>query len=87
MRGSYAMMDAIGRFYSNADGGHRYGPSVIEVGVQQAWEDICFFEERFLKRGGIYEWNQPNQAQTEVYEWTQIQSLPFQVHAVVERVR
>ena len=47
MRGSYAMMDAIGRFYSNADGGHRYGPSVIEVGVQQAWEDICFFEERF----------------------------------------
>lgn len=68
MRGSYAMMDAIGRFYSNADGGHRYGPSVIEVGVQQAWEDICFFEERFLKRGGIYEWNQPNQAQTEAYE-------------------
>jgi radical S-adenosyl methionine domain-containing protein 2 len=57
MRGSYAMLDALGRFYTNVDGGHSYGPSILDVGVQQAWEENRFIEERFHKRGGIYEWN------------------------------
>lgn len=57
MRGSYAMMDALGRFYTNVDGGHSYGPSILDVGVQQAWEENRFIEERFHKRGGIYAWN------------------------------
>ena len=37
MRGSYAMMDALGRFYTNVDGGHSYGPSILDIGVQKAW--------------------------------------------------
>ena len=57
MRGSYAMMDALGRFYTNVDGGHSYGPSILDVGVQQAWEENRFIEERFHERGGIYAWN------------------------------
>jgi radical S-adenosyl methionine domain-containing protein 2 len=57
MRGSYAMLDALGRFYTNVDGGHSYGPSILDVGVQQAWEENRFIEERFHKRGGIYKWN------------------------------
>ena len=57
MRGSYAMMDALGRFYTNVDGGHSYGPSILEVGVQQAWDENRFIEERFHKRGGVYAWN------------------------------
>jgi len=57
MRGSYAMMDALGRFYTNVDGGHSYGPSILDVGVQQAWEENRFIEERFHKRGGIYAWD------------------------------
>ena len=56
MRGSYAMMDALGRFYSNSEGGHAYGPSILEIGVREAWEQNCFFEDRFHNRGGIYEW-------------------------------
>ncbi|MEE2759316.1 MAG: viperin family antiviral radical SAM protein [Candidatus Thermoplasmatota archaeon] len=56
MRGSYAMMDALGRFYSNSEGGHTYGPSILEIGVREAWEQNCFFEDRFHNRGGIYEW-------------------------------
>jgi len=56
MRGSYAMMDALGRFYSNSEGGHAYGPSILEIGVRKAWEQNCFFEDRFHNRGGIYEW-------------------------------
>ena len=56
MRGSYAMLDALGRFYSNSEGGHDYGPSILDVGVREAWEQNCFFEDRFHDRGGVYEW-------------------------------
>ena len=56
MRGSYAMMDALGRFYSNVDGGHSYGPSVLDVGVKEAWSQNCFLEDKFNERGGVYEW-------------------------------
>ena len=57
MRGSYAMMDALGRFYSNVDGGHSYGPSILDVGVLEAWGQNRFLEDRFHDRGGVYEWN------------------------------
>jgi radical S-adenosyl methionine domain-containing protein 2 len=56
MRGSYAMMDALGRFYSNVDGSHNYGPSILDVGVKDAWARNGFLEERFHQRGGLYEW-------------------------------
>ena len=56
MRGSYAMLDALGRFYSNTEGGHTYGPSILDVGVREAWKQNCFFEDRFHDRGGVYEW-------------------------------
>lgn len=56
MRGSYAMMDALGRFYSNVEGGHSYGPSVLDVGVKEAWSQNCFLEDKFNERGGVYEW-------------------------------
>ena len=60
MRGSYAMLDALGRFYSNAGGGHEYGPSILDVGVLDAWEQNVFIVERFNSRGGIYEWKNDN---------------------------
>lgn len=56
MRGSYAMMDALGRFYSNTSGGHLYGPSVFDEGVLTAWEKNEFSEENFHSRGGEYDW-------------------------------
>ena len=57
MRGSYAMIDALGRFYSNIEGGHIYGPSILDVGVTKAWDENCFLEDRFHKRGGVYNWD------------------------------
>lgn len=56
MRGSYAMLDALGRFYSNSEGGHQYGVSILEEGVLEAWLENCFYESKFLERGGEYEW-------------------------------
>ena len=60
MRGSYAMLDALGRFYSNVDGGHSYGPSILDVGVKNAWKQNSFLEDRFHNRGGLYEWGSNN---------------------------
>ena len=31
MTGSYGMLDARGRFFSNASGAHAYGPSIFEA--------------------------------------------------------
>ena len=56
MRGSYAMMDALGRFYSNTSGGHLYGPSVFKEGVLPAWQQNEFLEENFHLREGEYNW-------------------------------
>ena len=57
MRGSYAMLDALGRFYTNINGGHKYTSSIIEAGVNEAWKENDFIEERFHERGGIYDWD------------------------------
>jgi len=56
MRASYAMMDALGRFYTNVNGGHEYTNPVMDIGVLEAWSENCFLEERFHMRGGVYEW-------------------------------
>ena len=57
MRGSYAMLDALGRFYSNTSGGHAYGPSILVVDVLEAWAQNEFLVERFEAREGEYDWS------------------------------
>ena len=57
MRGSYAMLDAFGRFYSNTSGGHVYGPSILVVDVLEAWAQNEFLVERFEAREGEYDWS------------------------------
>ena len=56
MTGSYVMIDALGRFYSNVKGGHTYTPSILEIGVMEAWELNQFKWEQFHNRGGLYDW-------------------------------
>lgn len=68
MRGSYAMIDALGRFYTNVDGGHRYGPPIVSVGVKAAWEQNVFLEERFNQRGGVYDWAEDSNPNDSVKE-------------------
>lgn len=40
MRGTYCMLDARGRFYSNGRGAHEYGPSLLDVGAPAAWAAV-----------------------------------------------
>lgn len=57
MRGSYAMVDPAGRFFDNTGGGHRYSAPILEVGVDRAWSEVAFRMDRFLGRGGAYDFD------------------------------
>lgn len=57
MRGSYAMMDALGRFYDSAKGCHTYSDhSILDVGVHDAWRRVSFDNDKFCQRDGEYSW-------------------------------
>jgi len=58
MRGTYAMMDWQGRFYSNAGGSYEHSGSAAELGVKPAWAQVVggFDFESFDSRGGVWDW-------------------------------
>ena len=56
MSGSYVMVDPAGRFFDNVDGFHNYSRFILRVGVDEALKDISLVPERFIQRGGRYEW-------------------------------
>lgn len=59
MRASYVMVDPAGRFYDNAQGGHRYSRPILQVGVRAALSDVDVNAARFAARGGRYAWRRP----------------------------
>lgn len=56
LRGSYAMVDPAGRFFDSALGFHTYSRPILDVGVNVAFSQVSFDEERFDARGGRYDW-------------------------------
>lgn len=56
MIGSYAMVDPAGRFYDNVDGKYTYSDPILDVGVEQALEQVRIDREKFIRRGGVYDW-------------------------------
>lgn len=57
MQGSYAMVDPAGRFFENSTGSLVYSISILEIGVHAAYEQAHPDREKFLKRGGLYDWS------------------------------
>jgi radical S-adenosyl methionine domain-containing protein 2 len=55
MQGTYMMVDPAGRFFDNTKGYHTYSKPIIEVGVENAIQQISYDFERFIERGGLYE--------------------------------
>lgn len=55
MRGSYAMVDPAGRFFDNVSGGYSYTAPILRAGVDAAWSQVNFSMDRFLDRGGSYD--------------------------------
>ena len=56
MTGSYVMVDPAGRFFDNVSGTHTYSRPILEVGVEEALRDVSIAPEKFLARGGSYDW-------------------------------
>lgn len=56
MTSSYAMIDPLGRFFCNTEGRLRYSQPILEIGVLDAFRQVSFDHERFLERGGLYDW-------------------------------
>lgn len=54
--GSYAMIDPAGRFFDDAEGTHRYSEPILNVGVEQAFAQVAPDPDKFLERGGQYDW-------------------------------
>ena len=55
-RGSYVMLDSQGRFFQNTEGYIEYSNSILEVDPLEALAEVGWNSEKFLKRGGIYDW-------------------------------
>jgi len=60
MKGSYAMVDPAGRFYDNAEGTHNYSRPILEIGSRLAIQQVNYDFSKFVERGGIYNWTNPN---------------------------
>lgn len=55
-RSSYVMLDPLGRFFQNTKGHTEYSSSILEVNPLEALAEVGWDREKFLKRGGIYNW-------------------------------
>ena len=57
MRNSYIILDEHMRFLNNT--GHKKTPSrsILEVGVEKAFQEAGFDQDSYIRRGGHYEWN------------------------------
>ena len=56
MTESYVMIDPAGRFFDNAQGTYTYSRPILEVGVEEALNEVLIKTERFHERGGNYDW-------------------------------
>lgn len=57
IKGSYVMVDPAGRFFDNAQGKHNYSRPIQEVGVNNALLSVNYDASKFVKRGGLYNWD------------------------------
>ena len=53
--GTYAMVGPNGCFFDNSNGSYRYSRPIASVGIEAAWSEITFSEERFRIRNGDYD--------------------------------
>ena len=70
MTESYVMLDPLGRFFQNTDGIYVYSPSVLEVGVSVALEHAGWNRDRFIARGGLYDWDPGRDPAERHGQWT-----------------
>ena len=50
------MLDPLGRFFQNSKGHIEYSRSILDVDPLEALAEVGWEREKFIKRGGVYEW-------------------------------
>jgi radical S-adenosyl methionine domain-containing protein 2 len=56
IKGSYLMIDPAGRFFDNSQGKHYYSEPILEIGFENALKQIQTDHQKFVERGGKYNW-------------------------------
>lgn len=56
MRGSYYMISPDGKLFDSTIGEHEYSRDIIKFGIKEALNDIQFNYDKFIERGGDYDW-------------------------------
>ena len=53
------IIDENGRFLDNSSGSYLATDSILKVGIKNAIKQLGkgFIKDKFISRGGIYEWN------------------------------
>ncbi|MFZ4454660.1 MAG: viperin family antiviral radical SAM protein [Bacteroidales bacterium] len=54
IKGSYLMVDCLGRFFDNSNSSHSYSNPILKVGLNVALASITFDSQKFIKRQGNY---------------------------------
>mgnify|MGYP002347204093 CR=1 FL=1 len=57
IRGSYVMIDPIGRFFDSMNGEYHFSNPIPENGLSHAFQQVIFDLEKFQRRGGNYAFN------------------------------
>jgi len=56
MTSSYVLVDPLGRFFDDTNGVHTYSDSLLKYSVEHCLSQVNLSEEKFIERGGIYNW-------------------------------
>lgn len=56
IKGSYVMVSPEGCFFDSTKNRHSYSSPILKVGIEEALKQVNFDYELFLKRGGLYNW-------------------------------
>ncbi len=56
MKGSYLMIDPIGRFFQNTNNNLVFSDPILEVGIFKAINQVGWNSMKFQKRKGLYPW-------------------------------
>eukprot|EP00794_Sanderia_malayensis_P016701 gene16701-18395_t len=69
MKQSYLIVDEYFRFLDNGSGKQVPSESILEVGVEEAMKSSGFKQQKYLDRGGRYNWTKESVCQNQNLDW------------------
>lgn len=69
MRTSYLMLDENMCFLDCSSGGKIASPSILDVGVEEAYKHAGFNHELFALRGALYDWTKKKTDCSSINDW------------------